>query len=127
MKKSMLFVGLGVAWLVGAPAAYAAHPVDVSLKDENGNVIRVGEPARPYSPKMTCSPCHQYEDSPATVSKQQTVGGVANPPYDVKVATHGASAGYHFQQGMNVAWGQTQRDFYKVPSFTSSPGMVGKY
>jgi hypothetical protein len=126
-KRSTLLGALGIAWLLGAPAvAGALHPVDISLKDVDGNVIRVGEPARPYSPKQTCGRCHNYESDPVSVSKQQTVAGVANPAYAVPVASHGASAGYHFQQGMNVEWSQVQRDFYKVPSFTSSPGMVGK-
>jgi hypothetical protein len=127
MKRKLLFVGLGVAWLLGSPLVAAAHPVDVSLRDEDGNFIRVGDPAKPYSPKKTCGQCHNYESGPATISKQQTVGGTANAAYDVKVATHGASAGYHFQQGMNVQWGQEERNFYKLPSFTSSPGMTGKF
>jgi hypothetical protein len=124
----MLLAGLGTAWLLASPAAAIDHPGgDVELKDADGNTIVVGSPAKPYSPKKTCGSCHDYESSPSTVTKQQTVGGVANPPYGVKVATHGASSGFHFQQGMNVPWGDAQRSFYKVPSFTSSPGMVGKY
>jgi hypothetical protein len=123
----MLLVGLGMAWLLALPrSASAEHPFEVVLMDVDGNPITAGS-AKPYSPKQTCGQCHTYESDPASVTKQQTVGGMANAPYDVKVATHGASAGYHFQQGMNVAWGDAQRNFYKVPTFTSSPGMVGKY
>lgn len=124
----MLLACLGVVSILAAPGvATAGHPIEVYLLDVDGNAITAGGPARPYSPKQTCGACHDYESGPALVTKQQTVGGTANAPYDVKVATHGASAGYHFQQGMNAAWGDAQRSFYKLPSFTSSPGMVGKY
>jgi hypothetical protein len=122
----MLLGVVGMTWLLGSPGTAAAHPYDVELRDADGNPIAAGS-ANPYSPKQTCGRCHVYEAGPETVTKQQTVGGVANAPYDVKVATHGASAGYHFQQGMNLAWGDAQRSFYKMPSFTSSPGMVGKF
>jgi hypothetical protein len=125
-RRHGILAALGTAWLLAAPGAAAAHPYDVELLDADGNPVVAGS-ATPYSPKQTCGRCHVYESDATSISKQQTVGGVANPAYDVKVATHGASAGFHFQQGMNVAWGETQRSFYKVPSFTSSPGMVGKY
>jgi hypothetical protein len=126
MHRSTLAAQLGLAWLLASPGIAAGHPYDVELMDADGNPIVAGS-ATPYSPKQTCGRCHAYESDPASVSKQQTVGGVANPAYDVRVPTHGASAGFHFQQGMNVGWGDAQRSFYKVPSFTSSPGMVGKY
>jgi hypothetical protein len=127
MKHWRIVSRVLIACAIAGPVVASAHPFDVPLKDQDGNVIVVGAPAAPYSPKKTCGECHTYESAPVSVTKQQTVGGTANAAYDVKVASHGASAGYHFQQGMNVAWGQVQRDFYKVPSFTSSPGMVGKY
>lgn len=126
MRHRMLLIGLAMAWLLGTPGTAAGHPFDVYVMDVDGNPITVGSPAKPYSPKQTCGNCHDYESYAATVTKQQTVGGVANPSYDVKVPTHGVTSGFHFQQGMNVAWGDTQRTFYKLPSFTSSPGMVGK-
>ena len=126
MRHKVLLAGLAAAWLLAVPGAALGHPVEVTLKDVDGNTIMAGT-NKVYSPKKTCGECHDYESGAADVQKQQTVGGTANAPYNVKVATHGASAGYHFQQGMNVAWGDTQRTFYKVPSFTSSPGMVGKY
>jgi hypothetical protein len=142
---AIVAIGLiGYAWI-----AYAAHP-SVTVKDAAGNAVQGGTNT-PYSPKQTCGGCHyancdtssshpqkwcqntqssnfiDYENTAANITKQQTVGGTANPSYTVKVASHGVTAGYHFQQGMNVPWGQTQRDFYGLPPFTSSPGMVGKY
>jgi hypothetical protein len=124
--RGKTLLGLGLAWLAAIPGAASGHPFDIGLMDADGNPI-VARSATPYSPKQTCGRCHTYESDPTIVSKQQTVGGVANAPYDVRVPAHGASAGFHFQQGMNAAWGDTQRTFYRVPSFTSSPGMVGKY
>lgn len=129
MSKKILWllVVLVATGFIGlAATGYAdVHP-DVTVKDFAGNAVQGGS-STPYSPKQTCGGCHNYESDPVDVTKQQTVGGTANPSYQVKVASHGVTAGYHFQQGMNVPWGQTQRDFYGLPSFTSSPGMVGKY
>lgn len=126
MNRRIPFAELASACLLALPAAAAAHPYDIDLLDADGNPVVAGS-ATPYSPKRTCGRCHAYESDPTQVTKQQTVGGTANAPYDVKVPAHGVSAGFHFQQGMNVAWGDAQRSFYKVPSFTSSPGMIGKY
>ncbi|MBI5575282.1 MAG: hypothetical protein HY896_02840 [Deltaproteobacteria bacterium] len=118
---------LAVHWLLGvAGIAQAAHPVDVQLKGSTGAVITAGSNI-PYSPKQTCGSCHTYEIDPTSVVKQQTAGGIAGAPYSVTVPSHGVSAGFHFQQGMNVAWGDTQRTYYGLPGFTSSPGMFGKY
>jgi hypothetical protein len=125
-RRLLLAAQLGFAWLLAAPGIAGAHPFDIALVDADGNPVVAGS-ATPYSPKQTCGRCHVYESDPVAVTKQQTVAGTANPSYDVRVPSHGASAGFHFQQGMNVAWGDAQRSFYKVPSFTSSPGMVGKY
>ena len=136
MKKRgsiiLFMIALMAIGLIGyASLGYGAHSGgDVVLKSAAGVNI-VGGTSVPYSPKQTCGmaagACHNYESNPVDVQKQQTVGGTANAAYNVKVASHGVTAGYHFQQGLNVPWGQTQRDFYGVPSFTSSPGMVGKY
>lgn len=124
-KLWLLIAAVAIGLMGAAALVYAAHP-DVVLKSATGANIQGGTSV-PYSPKTTCGACHDYESSPVDVVKQQTVGGTANAAYTVKVASHGVTAGYHFQQGMNVPWGQTQRDFYGVPSFTSSPGMIGKY
>jgi hypothetical protein len=35
-------------------------------------------------------------------------------------------AGFHLQQGFNLAWGDTQKSSYGVLGLTSSPGMFGK-
>lgn len=114
-----------------------------TLKDADGNNIVPGT-STPYSPKQTCGNCHiagqpydkwtvlwktlgltgtgRYEMDIDRVTKSHS-GAV----YDVPYPKHGISAGYHFQQGKNVAWGDTQRNFYGLPAFTSSPGMYGKY
>lgn len=114
-----------------------------TLKDADGNNIAAGS-STPYSPKQTCGNCHiagqpydkwtvlwktlgltgtgRYEMDIDRVTKSH--GGAE---YDVPYPKHGISAGYHFQQGKNVAWGDTQRNFYGLPAFTSSPGMYGKY
>ena len=138
-KLWLFMIALIAIGLIGLTTpGFAAHPGTNSLNvDASGNITLLNASgaaiakgsAVPYSPKQTCgvSACHNYESNPTTVSKQQTVGGVAGVAYNVTVPTHGVTTGYHFQQGMNVPWGQTQRDFYGLPSFTSSPGMVGKY
>lgn len=53
--------------------------------------------------------------------------GAGTTPYAVPYALHGISAGYHFQQGRNTGWGNTQRAHYGLPGFTSSPGMFGNF
>ena len=126
MRKRVVLILLGAVSALGAPRSARAHPYNVYLRDASGNVITAGSQV-PYSPKRTCGMCHTYEADPVSVQKQQTVGGTANAAYLVTAPSHGTTAGFHFQQGMNVEWGQTQRTFYGMPGFTSSPGMIGKY
>lgn len=120
-----------------APPAYTAHP-DTPLLDAAGVPIAVGSNT-PYSPKMTCnSPaigCHTaadnmmkygisnlYEDGIGFAAKVQT-----GASYTVPYPLHGVTAGYHFQQGRSLSWGEHQKEYYHVPQFTSSGGMYGKY
>lgn len=153
MSKNRLWLLIAIAiaaiGLVGlyAVPSDAVHP-DVPLKDVDGNPIPQGSNV-PYSPKQTCSGCHfdcdndpsngiaycttqtnnfkDYEDNIATATKQQTVKGIAYPSYEVKYPKSGVSAGFHFHQGRNVPWGDVQRNYYGVQSFTLSGGMYGKY
>lgn len=138
MKKgsilSLYVIAFAAIMLIGTHA-FAAHPtvdgggnpISVVLKNASGGTIAPGT-TTPYSPKQTCGVCHNYESDPmTTVTKQQTVSGTANAAYNVPVPEHGVTAGYHFQQGMNLPWGNTQRSYYGLPSFTSSPGMYGKF
>ncbi len=135
MKKTKLWllIALTAIGLIGLmPQAYAAHTGGaVTLKSAAGAAIQGGSSV-PYSPKMTCAStdgCHvtagisDYESHATTVTKQQGSGAA----YDVSVPGHGVTAGYHFSQGMNLPWGATQRTYYALPSFTSSPGMYGKF
>lgn len=137
MKKGSRLVPILLVFaaimLIGyATVGLAAHTGGiVTLKDAAGNAI-TGGASVPYSPKKTCAStegCHvnsgvsAYESHATTVTKQQGSG----TSYDVSVPGHGVTAGYHFQQGLNVPWGATQRTYYSLPSFTSSPGMAGKY
>lgn len=128
MLKKPIAAVLAAALVAGTslPALAAHTGGEVQLKSASGAVITAGS-AVPYSPKQTCGTCHDYESSATSVTKQQTVGGTPNPSYAVPVPGHGVSAGFHFQQGKNLAWGDVQRNFYGLPSFTSSPGMYGKY
>jgi len=125
-------------------SAQAAHPGGpVPLLDGAGNFVAVGS-ATPYSPKKTCSAfgCHNitklnngmqpsdsiYETGIGLAGKDHGAGSLSyDAPYETPYPLHGVSAGYHFQQGRNAAWGDTQRSFYGLPAFTSSPGMYGKY
>jgi hypothetical protein len=123
-KCTTVLVLAAIALLVFAASA-SAHQ-DVTLRDLAGNAIAPGSKT-PYSPKQTCGPCHNYESDAAAITKQQIVAGITGTAYTVSSASHGVSAGYHFQQGLNTPWGNTQRAFYGLPGFTSSPGMYGKY
>jgi hypothetical protein len=133
---TILAIGLVIGF---APTAYAqvVHP-DTPLLDASGNPIAVGSNT-PYSPKQTCnSPaagCHTaadnmtkygvsnfYEDGIGFAVKVQT-GATYTVPYPL----HGVTAGYHFQQGRNLSWGEHQKEYYHVQLFTSSGGMYGKY
>jgi hypothetical protein len=125
--------------LLSVPAAFAAlHPGgDVDMRDVNGELVTVS--GKPYSPKMTCgsatSTCHNminpgghnYESDPGTATKSHFRRSGEEVTYGVPYPEHGVTAGYHFQQGRNLYWNQTSRDYYKLPNFTSSPGMYGKY
>ncbi|MBI4685653.1 MAG: hypothetical protein HY755_10695 [Nitrospirae bacterium] len=139
MKKGkflvlFLLIAAGIFWLV--KNAHATHD-NVFLQAADGAYIRRYSNV-PYSPKMTCSTngCHDpyavimwglatpnvYESEVGYATKDQ--GGVA---YTVPYALHGVSAGYHFQQGRNISWGDAQKNYYNDPSFTSSGGMYGRY
>ncbi|MFZ5997489.1 MAG: hypothetical protein ACOYW7_08380 [Nitrospirota bacterium] len=138
----LLIVAIAVVaiGLIGLSAEIAGA---ATLKDADGNGIQPGT-STPYSPKQTCGNCHvagrpydkwtvlwdtmnltgtgRYEMDVELVTKSHS-----GETYQVPAPKHGISAGYHFQQGRNVAWGNTQRNFYSLPGFTSSPGMYGKF
>ena len=133
---TILVIGLVIGF---APPAFAAHPA-TPLLDATGAPIAAGSNT-PYSPKQTCnSPavgCHTastgdamtkygvsniYEDGIGFALKVQT-----GASYTVPYPLHGVTAGYHFQQGRNLSWGEHQKEYYHVQEFTSSGGMYGKY
>lgn len=139
MRWPLLLLLLAIGLLVAAP-----HLADAAtLKDADGINIVPGT-STPYSPKQTCGNCHiggrpydkwtvlwntlaltgtgRYEMDIDTAIKSHS-----GETYAVPYPKHGVSAGYHFQQGRNVSWGDTQRNFYGLAAFTSSPGMYGKY
>lgn len=153
-RKTMYFLAAAAtAGVVGLAAqSFAAHPVqdaacptcppggNIDLIGDDGSVIKNNLPSSvPYSPKQTCGAtgCHDvdYENSWTTATKTQWnrdhVDQFGNPAsvisYDVPYPEHGVSAGYHFQQGRNIDWDETQRSAYGLPEFTSSAGMYGKY
>jgi len=101
MKKSLVrFLRAGgfcAALALLASPGVAAHP-DVDLKGYDGADLAVGSTA-PYSPKETCGACHDY----ATIT-----------------------AGYHFQQGFDELYPDTERLAGEKP-FLKSPGMYGKW
>ncbi len=131
----VLFLMLLMAGLVIVEVQ--AYPIaDMVLRDANGVPIVPGSNT-PYSPKQTCGSvaCHidmvrsfgltsgtVYESEPASAVKDH---GPGTTPYQVPYPMHGVSAGYHFQTGRNASWSQTQRDYYQVPDFTSSPSLYG--
>ncbi len=140
LKRCIVFLALlFMGGVVTAPLAWGHS--DVLLKDKNGNWV--GNSGEPYSPKVTCSAngCHDtlayikfqldntiYESSATNATKDHGPGSPSyGSAYKVPYPLHGVTAGYHFQQGRNVSWGDVQRDYYGLPSFTSSPGMYGKY
>jgi len=121
----LFMIALMVMGLIGyASLGYGAHSDGpVILKDADGNAIAVGS-STPYSPKQTCGVCHNYESDPALAVKNH---GTGLPTYEVPYPQHGVTAGYHFQQGRNLNWGDVQREFFHQADFTSSGGMYGKY
>jgi hypothetical protein len=107
-------------------SVYAAHTAGpVTLKDATGTDIAAGSNT-PYSPKQSCgtSGCHNYESDITTATKDH---GPGTTSYLVPYPQHGVTAGYHFQQGRNLNWGDTQREYFHQADFTSSGGMYGKY
>jgi hypothetical protein len=126
-RKSFLtlLIALMATGLIGyASLGFGAHTGGpVPLVDADGNTITTGS-AVPYSPKQTCGVCHTYESDPALAVKNH---GTGLPTYAVPYPQHGVTAGYHFQQGRNLNWGDTQREFFHQADFTSSGGMYGKY
>ena len=116
---------MAVIFLSLSPA-FASHPGgNVDMLDANGESVMVS--GKPYSPKMTCGKCHNYESHIDHAIKTQVRRSGEEVSYSVPFPLHGVTAGYHFQQGRNLYWNQTARDYYKLASFTSSPGMYGKY
>lgn len=150
INKLWLLIAVAAIGLVGyASIGFAAHP-DVTLKDVDGAAISSGSSV-PYSPKQTCGGCHiancvqpsvdnpkgycttqqsvlsDYESDPVTIAKHQRFADGTEESYNVTAPKHGVTSGFHSHQGRSVTWGDTQRNYYKVPGFTSSPGMYGKY
>jgi dTDP-4-dehydrorhamnose 3,5-epimerase-like enzyme len=124
-NRLWLLIALVAIGLIGYASIGFAHEA-VTLKDAAGNAIQGGS-STPYSPKQTCGGCHDYESDPVIISKHQRFADGTTESYNVIAPKHGVTKGFHFQQGRDVPWGDTQRNFYKVPGFTSSPGMWGKY
>ena len=140
-RKTMYFLATAaMAGVVGlAVPTFAAHPVqdgacptcppggNIDLLDAGG--VSVAGTANPYSPKQSCgtAACHDYESAWTTATKTQFNRLGDKVSYDVPYPEHGVSAGYHFQQGRNIDWDDTQRAAYGLPEFTSSAGMYGKY
>lgn len=128
-RKMMYFLAnAAIAAVVGfATQSFAAHSDgDVPLLDASGNPVAAGVP---YSPKQTCGAtgCHDYESAWTTATKTQFNRLGAKVSYDTPYPQHGVSAGYHFQQGRNIDWDDTQKTAYGQYDFTSSAGMFGKY
>ena len=126
MKKSRLLyfmIALMAIGLIGyASPGYGAHTGgDVPLLNADGAAV---SGSTPYSPKQTCGVCHNYESDTAVAIKDH---GTGLPTYEVPYPKHGVTAGYHFQQGRNLDWGDAQREFFHQANFTSSGGMYGKY
>ncbi len=140
-KLLLVFICAIFTAAVSPAAVHASHTGgDITLRDING--ISVANSTKAYSPRRTCgvTDCHAavadryglmnniYEDTIAFSIKDHGLGSPSyGNPYQVPYALHGVSAGYHFQQGRNITWNDSQRTFYGLPAFTSSPGMFGKY
>ncbi len=70
----------------------------INLLDENGNIINPLENpnvSKPYSPKMTCGKCHDYDK---------------------------ITQGYHFQQGKGA---KMTEDYAQAYPWAKSPGQYG--
>lgn len=137
MKVTKLcLIAAGVAGLsICASQAFAAHSGgDVTMRGYDGAALTDGTTTT-YSPKQTCSNtaqnsltgCHNYESDVATATKSFVNRAGDTVTEVVPYPQHGVTAGYHFQQGRSIDWDAEKRSFYGLPSFTSSPGMVGKY
>lgn len=130
--KTKLFLSAATAGFLGfASQTFAVHPTvgsypGIPLRDATGAVITATSTV-PYSPKQTCGMCHDYGSGWTTSTKTQYNRSGDILSYDVPYPQHGVSAGYHFQQGRNIDWDDTQRTAYGLPEFTSSAGMYGKY
>jgi len=140
MKRLIVLIAVLAIGLMGLASLSSAIHVDVPLKDRDGNLV--AGTTNPYSPKTTCgtTSCHDsiatdeglsgniYESDVAYAVKDHGTGSPSyGSPYSVPYPLHGVTAGYHFQQGLNHSYGDRQRSFYGLASFTSSAGMYGKY
>ena len=136
--RAVLFAIAAAAAIIVSmvPSSWAVPLNEMVLRDGQGVPIVPGSNT-PYSPKQTCGivGCHIdmvrsfgmtsgniYESDVASATKDQ---GPGTSPYEDPYPRHGVSAGYHFQTGRNVPWGDTQRNYYRDLAFTGSPGMFG--
>jgi hypothetical protein len=104
MRRSVVRVvvaagfGAAASVLLAAGVSLAAHPINIPLRDQGGNLIDPTTPgAAPYSSKATCGACHDYD----TVTR-----------------------GYHFQQGWDELYTAQERE---EKPWILSPGMAGKW
>lgn len=98
----LAIVFAGLCCFFGGRGLLATEHLDVPLKDRFGEPI-TPESKEPYSPRKTCSGCHDVDH-------------IAN--------------GYHFQQGRTNADGEiiVKDDFFADGrKFIKSPGMYGKW
>ncbi|PLX40639.1 MAG: hypothetical protein C0608_08470 [Deltaproteobacteria bacterium] len=101
MKRSTLrklaALAVGTA-MVAAASTAMAHLSDVQLLDKEGYPLVEGS-TTPYSPKMTCGKCHDYEK---------------------------ITSGFHFMQGFDELIDDETRLAGEKP-FIKSLGMYGKW
>lgn len=93
-------VAAGMAMLFAA-TSHAAHPFPVKLWTYDGKIVAPGDNV-PYSPKLTCGGCHNYNL---------------------------ITRGYHFQQGRTDASGAVavSDTFNAAKPWILSAGMFGKW
>ena len=134
MKIRTVYLSVLVALGVIALLPMGAH--SSPLRDADGNFIKA-DSNTPFSMKKSCGECHdisrwtlsggRYERPGATGRTFLAEKTHSGETYSVPYPQHGVTLGFHFQMGRNVPWDKVQKDFYKLPEFTSSPGMYGKY
>lgn len=106
-KRGFCVAALGSLTLMAGSQAFAAHSVDITLRDAAGNPIPAGSNAA-YSARQTCGTCHDYDA--------------------IERHSYHAQLGANEHKGWNPwAYGNMNSVAAKGKPWVQSPGHVGKW